>query len=68
LLLEERLHLAVLQGLGELLADRLEAREQGPRPGDRLLDVAAHVLGRVELGLLRQPPDPHPSAGQALPR
>ena len=30
------------------------------------LDVAAHVLGRVELGLLRQEPDAEPVGGERL--
>ncbi len=52
LLFEQRRHLVVLERLGELRGDRLEAGEQRARLGHALFDVAEHVLRRVELRLL----------------
>ena len=57
LLLEEPGHLLVVHRLGELRADLLELPEHAALLRDRLLDVAPHVLRRVELGLLRQVAD-----------
>ena len=55
LLLDARELVGVLVGVvgGELV----EAVEQRARLGDAVLDVAAHVLGLVELGLLLEQPD-----------
>ena len=44
-------------GSANFARDRLEAVQQRARLGDALLDVAEHVLGRVELRLLRQEAD-----------
>ena len=57
LLVEQRLHLVVGHRLGEAGGDLVVAVEQRPLLGDAVLDVAAHVLGLVELGLLGQVPD-----------
>ena len=61
-------HLLALGPLGraERRAELLEAPEQRPRARHRLLDVAAHVGGRVELGLLRQVADAHPLGGRRV--
>jgi hypothetical protein len=55
LLVHELLEVGV--GLRERGADRVEAVELRALLLERLLDVAAHVLGRVELRLLRQVAD-----------
>ena len=55
LLGEERVEVGV--GLGEGGRDRVEAVEQVAQLADAVLDVAAHVLGRVELGLLLEEAD-----------
>src|SRR5205814_2334177 len=57
LLLEELLHLVGLERLAEPGAHRLEPRQQRARLGDALLDVATHVLRRIELRLLREVAD-----------
>ena len=44
--------------LAQPRADLLEPRQQGASLGDTFLDVAAHVLRRIELRLLRQVADP----------
>ena len=44
-------------GLGEGCRDRVEAVEQVTDLANAVLDVAAHVLGRVELGLLLEKAD-----------
>ncbi len=63
--LDDRLELRLLGGdlvevgvrLGVGRIDGLELRERVRDVGDRHLDVAAHVLGRIELGLLREEAD-----------
>ena len=55
LLGEQRVEVGV--GLGEGGRDRVEAVEQVAELADAVLDVAAHVLGRVELGLLLEEAD-----------
>ena len=55
LLGEQRVEVGV--GLGEGCRDRVEAVEQVAQLADAVLDVAAHVLGRVELGLLLEEAD-----------
>ena len=55
LLGEQRVEVGV--GLGELRADLVEAVEQVARLAHAVLDVAAHVLGRVELRLLLEQAD-----------
>ena len=67
LLLEQLVHLVVGHRLGEPRRDLLEALEQVALLGDAVLDVPAHVLGRVELGLLRQEPTVAPGASRASP-
>ena len=57
LLLEQRRHLLVGHRLGEPLRELVERVEQVALLGDAVLDVAAHVLRRVELRLLRQQAD-----------
>ena len=54
LAVEQLFHLVGVGHLAELLGELLELGEQGPRRGDGLLDVAEHVLVRIELRLLRQ--------------
>ena len=55
LLGEQRVEVGV--GLGERGRDRVEAVEQVAQRADAVLDVAAHVLRRIELRLLREQPD-----------
>ena len=55
LLGEQRVEVGV--GLGEGCRDGVEAVEQVAQLADAVLDVAAHVLGRVELGLLLEEAD-----------
>ena len=55
LLREQRVEVGV--GLGERGRDRVEAVEQVAQLADAVLDVAAHVLGRIELGLLLEEAD-----------
>ena len=55
LLGEQRVEVGV--GLGEGRRDGVEAVEQVAQLADAVLDVAAHVLGRVELGLLLEEAD-----------
>ena len=55
LLGEERVEVRV--GLREGGADLVEAVEQVAQRADAVLDVAAHVLGRIELRLLLEQPD-----------
>ena len=55
LLGEQRVEVGV--GLGEGGRDRVEAVEQVAQRADAVLDVAAHVLGRVELRLLLEQAD-----------
>ena len=57
-----------LQGLAELRAQLFEALEQGADVGDRLLDVAPHVLRGVEHGLLGEVADANPGGGLGLPQ
>jgi hypothetical protein len=54
--------------LGERGADLVEAVEQVAQRADAVLDVAAHVLGRVELRLLLEQPDGRAGASSATPR
>ena len=58
LLLEQPGHLVVVHRLGEPGADLVELVEHRLLLADALHDVAADVLRRVELGLLRQEADP----------
>src|SRR3954447_12760316 len=55
LLGEQRVEVGV--GLRERGADLVEAVEQVAQRGDAVLDVAAHVLGRIELRLLLEQTD-----------
>ena len=57
LLGEDLVHLVGRQVFGEARVQVVVAREQRPHLGDALLDVAFHVLGRVEARLLRQEAD-----------
>ena len=57
LLLEEPVHLVVVHRLGEAGADLLELGEQRALLRHGALDVAADVLGGVELRLLREEAD-----------
>ena len=66
LLLEQLLHLVVAERLAQLGAHFLEAREQGARLGHALLDVAPHVLVRVERRLLGEIADAQPVGGERL--
>ena len=61
---DARLDVAELLGglVGVVGGELVEAVEQGLGLGDALLDVAAHVLGLVELGLLLE--HPHGGAGR----
>ena len=65
LLVEQRVDVGV--GLGEGGRDRVEAVEQVAQLADAVLDVAAHVLRRVELRLLREVPDGRPGRSSAMP-
>jgi hypothetical protein len=58
LLLQQSVHLVVLHRLGELRADLIVLVEERLLLLDAVHHVAADVLVRVELGLLRQVPDP----------
>ena len=55
LLLDQRVEVGIR--LGECRRDRLEAVEQVAQVADAVLDVAADVLGRVEVGLLLEEAD-----------
>jgi hypothetical protein len=55
----EGVHPVVVQGLGEQVGDLVEAVDHALHLGDGRLDVAAHVLGEIELGLLGQEADAH---------
>ena len=57
LAVQQLLHLVRVGHFAELLGKLLELGEQSPRRRDRLLDVAEHVLLRIELRLLLQEPD-----------
>jgi len=57
LLLEQRVHLVVIERLREASAHLLEAPQQLALRSNSLLDVPEHVQGRVEGGLLGQMPD-----------
>ena len=63
LLLEERVHLVVVERLREAGADLVEAIEQPLDVVDAGLDVAADILGGVEHRLLRQESHPDPRLG-----
>ena len=66
LLGEQRVEVGV--GLGEGGRDGVEAVEQVAQLADAVLDVAAHVLGRVELRLLLRGSRPsRPGASSAMP-
>ena len=66
LLVEHLLHRLGRHLLAELHVDGVVAVEQRPGLGDALFDVAADVLVRVELRLLRQEADRHPLAREGL--
>ena len=57
LLLEQLVHLVVVHRLGELVADLVEARDLREGAAEAFHHDAAHVLVRIELGLLRQVAD-----------
>ena len=57
LLLEQRVHLVVGEFFGEARRDGFEVLQQIADVGEALLDVAEHVLARVEFGLLREEAD-----------
>ena len=57
LLLEQPVHLVGVERLAEPGVDLVEPVEQAADRRDGLLDVAAHVLGRVERRLLRHVAD-----------
>ena len=61
---EQRVEVGV--GLGELRADLGEAVEQVARLAHAVLDVAAHVLGGIELRLLLEQADVAPGSGVAV--
>ena len=65
LLLHQRGHLVVGERLGELRGDLLEAAQQVAQLRDAVLDVAAHVLRGIELGLLREIADAQTGRGLA---
>ena len=52
--------------LAEPRAHLFEAREERARPRHTLLDIASHVLPRVELGLLLKVADPEPLGRKRL--
>src|SRR5690606_10627134 len=54
LLLEQGVHLVLVEGLRELVADLVEAMNQRERVRDAFLDRLAHGLLRIELRLLRE--------------
>ena len=54
LLFHELVHFIVRHGLGELVADGVEAIDQALHVADAFADHFAHRLGLVEQGLLRQ--------------
>ena len=54
LLFEQLVHLVVVHGFGELVADLIEARDLRERSAETFHHDAAHVLVRIELRLLRQ--------------
>ena len=62
LLGEESVEIGV--GLGEGGGDRVEAIEQVAQRPDAVLDVAADVLGGIEVGLLRSQPTVAPAANR----
>ena len=66
LLGQQLVHLVVGHGFAELGVDLIELVEQGPGPGHALLDVAEHVLGRIELRLLGEIADRGPLGGPGL--
>ena len=57
LLLEQLVHLLVVHGLGEPVADLVEARDLRERAAETFHHDAAHVLVRIELRFLRQVAD-----------
>ena len=57
LFLEQRIHLVVGHRLGEFLADLVETVQQLDGLAETFLDIAAHVLLGIQLGLLRQVAD-----------
>ena len=67
LLVEKRTHLRVIERLRETRTDPVETIEQALDVIDAFLDVAAHILGVVELRLLRQVPHSNPWLGPRLP-
>ena len=58
LLFEQLVHFVRIQvGIGELVADRVEAIDQRLHVADAFDDVAAHVLGRIQARFLGQETD-----------
>ncbi len=57
LFLQQLVHLIIVQRFAELHADLVEAVQQLLRLGDALLDVAAHVLVRIQFRFLGQVAD-----------
>src|SRR5208282_560450 len=68
LLGDERIHLRLLERLGEAGTHRLEALDERLLLGDPVEHVAHYVLPGVECGLLRQEADLHPFGGPGLAR
>ena len=60
------LALGLRELLGQLLVELLEALQQRARRRDRELDVAEHVFGRIEPGVLRQESDAGALGGKGL--
>ncbi len=52
LFFEQRVHLVVTHRLGKLVADFLKAMQEFDCLAEAFLDVAAHILGRIQFGLL----------------
>ena len=52
LFFEQRVHLVVTHRLGKLVADFLKAMQEFDRLAEAFLDVATHILGRIQFGLL----------------
>jgi hypothetical protein len=64
LLFQDLVHLLGRQLLTELRVDLVVPVQQGPHAGDAFLDVAAHVLRRIEPRLLREKPDGDARSGK----
>ena len=63
---QQRVHLLVAHGFGELHGDLVEPVQRRLQVGKRLLDVLAHRLGRVERRFLRQIADGGAGRGPGL--